>query len=387
MAARLPLPRPVSLGLARPFSAPVRAAAMIVAIAFGAAAVTLASGLAASLNRVQVAADHSGADVVVDGFPGDPSNPGPGNPREAPTTADQHAVTAVLDGQPGTAHYYGVTETDAVVAGVSGLNTLSEFTASPAWSGYELVSGRWFTRPGEAVVPTELLRATDRHLGDTITVTHDGATSTLRIVGEVFDPGNNDFTVLAQAAADARPASWQVGVTDGTDPSAYATAVNADLTALGLTAHVIPSEGPDDLLVIIDALAGLLTLLLVTVAGLGVLNAVVLDVRDRVHDIGIHKALGMTPRQTLTAVLSSVALIGLVGGALGVPAGLVLHGILVPAMGHGAGTELPAVVLSVYHPVQLAVLALGGLALAVAGALLPAGWAASTRTATALRTE
>jgi putative ABC transport system permease protein len=387
MAARLPLPRPVSLGLARPFGAPVRAVAMVVAIAFGAAAVTLASGLATSLNRVQVAADHSGADLVVDAFPGDPSSPDPGNAGQEPTTADQDAVTAVLDGQPGTAHYYGVTETDAVVAGVSGNPRLSEFTASPAWSGYELISGRWFTRPGEAVVPTELLRATDRQLGDTLTVTHDATTSTLRIVGEVFDPGNNDFTVLALAAADARPASWQVAVTDGTNPTAYATAVNADLTALGLTAHVIPSDGPDDLLVIIDALAGLLTLLLVTVAGLGVLNAVVLDVRDRVHDIGIHKALGMTPRQTLTAVLASVALIGLAGGVLGVPAGLVLHGILVPAMGHGAGTELPAAVLSVYHPVQLVVLAVGGLVLAAAGALLPAGWAARTRTATALRTE
>jgi putative ABC transport system permease protein len=337
---------------------------------------------------VQVAADHSGADLVVDGFARDPSNPDPGKAGKEPTTADQDAVTAVLDEQPGTAHYYGVTETDAVVAGVSGNPRLSEFTASPAWSGYELISGRWFTRPGEAVVPTELLRATDRQLGDTLTVTtNDGTTSMLRIVGEVFDPGNNDFTVLAQAAADARPASWQVAVTDGTDPAAYATAARAELTALGLTAHVIPSDGADELVVIIDALAGLLTLLLVTVAGLGVLNAVVLDVRDRVHDIGIHKALGMTPRQTLTAVLASVALIGLVGGVLGVPAGLVLHGILVPAMGHGAGTELPAVVLTVYHPVQLVVLAVGGLVLAVAGALLPAGWAAKTRTATALRTE
>lgn len=387
VAARLPLPRPVSLGLAQPFSAPVRAAAMIVAIAFGAAAVTLASGLATSLHRVQVAADHSGADLVVDGFTRDPSIPGPRKAGKEPTTADQDAVTAILDDQPGTAHYYGVTETDAVVAGVSGNPRLSEFTASPAWSGYELISGRWFTQPGEAVVPTELLLATDRQLGDTLTVTHDGTTSTLRIVGEVFDPGNNDVTVLAQAAADTRPASWQVAVTEGTDPAAYATALSTDLTALGLTAHVIPSEGPDELVVIIDALAGLLTLLLVTVAGLGVLNAVVLDVRDRVHDIGIHKALGMTPRQTLVAVLASVALIGLVGGVLGVPVGLVLHGILVPAMGHGAGTELPAVVLTVYHPVELVMLVLGGLVLAVAGALLPAGWAAKTRTATALRTE
>ncbi|WP_344648549.1 ABC transporter permease [Cryptosporangium japonicum] len=127
--------------------------------------------------------------------------------------------------------------------------------------------------------------------------------------------------------------------------------------------------------------------MLVTVAGLGVLNSVVLDVRDRVHDIGILKALGMTPRQTLLSVLSSVALIGLVGGVIGVPAGVWLHGVLVPAMGHGAGVELPRIVLTVFGPVQLIGIALGGLVLAGAGALLPAGWAAKTRTATALRTE
>jgi putative ABC transport system permease protein len=79
--------------------------------------------------------------------------------------------------------------------------------------------------------------------------------------------------------------------------------------------------------------------------------------------------------------------IGLVGGLLGVPAGLVLHGVLVPAMARGAGTVLPPVTLRVYHPIELAVLVLGGLVIAGAGALLPASWAARTRTATALRTE
>ena len=87
VAARLPLPRPVTLGLARPFSAPARAAAMVLAIAFGAAAVTLAAGLATSLNRIQVAADHSAADLVVDGFgeggpPGAQHTPRPGTEPE-----------------------------------------------------------------------------------------------------------------------------------------------------------------------------------------------------------------------------------------------------------------------------------------------------------------
>jgi len=393
IAARLPLPRPVTLGLARPFSAPVRAAAMVVAIAFGAAAVTLASGLATSLHRIQIAADHTGADLVVAGGPGGAQQqPPPGTGSRpatgpAPESTDPARVTAALEAQDRTGRYLGLHESDATVPGMSGTTRLAEYTDAPGWTGYALVSGRWFTRPGEAVVPTELLRATDSELGDTVTVTTREKTTTFTIVGEVFDPGNNDGLVLTEGGAGFRPDTWQVAVADGTDLGAYAQALGTALDPLGLAVHVEGTGGADELVVIIDALAGLLTLMLVTVAGLGVLNSVVLDVRDRVHDIGIHKALGMTPRQTLTAVLASVALIGLVGGLIGVPAGVWLHGILLPAMGHGAGVELPGVVLSVFGPGQLAVFALGGLVLAAAGAFLPAGWAAKTRTATALRTE
>ena len=196
-----------------------------------------------------------------------------------------------------------------------------------------------------------MLRSTDREIGDSLTLTRDGTPVTLTIVGEVFDPGNNDGLVLTQADPGTTLTTWLVSVADGTDPGEYADTLQQALDPLGLTAHLEGTDGADELVVIIDALAGLLTLMLVTVAGLGVLNAVVLDVRERVHDIGIHKALGMTPRQTLTTVLSSVVLIGLVGGLVGVPAGVVLHGILLPAMGDGAGVELPQVVLSVFGAV------------------------------------
>ncbi len=392
VAARLPLPRPVTLGLARPFSAPARTAAMVLAVAFGAAAVTLATGLATSLNRVQVAADHSAADVFVNGVEGGPLGarvvPKPGTePATRPKAPDPDRVAAVLESQPGTAHWLGYRETDISVPGLTGESSLVEYTANPGWVGYELVSGRWFSRPGEAVVPTELLRSTDREIGDTLTLTRDGESLALTIVGEVFDPGDNDGLVLTQARSGTTLTDWMVGVTDATDATSYADALQQHLDALDLTAHVDGPDGADELVVVIDALAGLLTLMLVTVAGLGILNAVVLDVRDRVHDIGIHKALGMTPRQTLTSVLSSVMSIGLVGGLVGVPAGVVLHGILLPAMARGAGVELPGVVLTVYGPVLLTAFVLGGLLLAVGGALLPAGWAARTRTATALRTE
>lgn len=58
-----------------------------------------------------------------------------------------------------------------------------------------------------------------------------------------------------------------------------------------------------------------------------------------------------------------------------------------PEMGRSVGTTIPPADVDVYGPVLLGVLALAGVVIAVAGALLPAGWAARTRTAQALRAE
>ncbi|MDQ0904991.1 FtsX-like permease family protein [Streptomyces canus] len=95
----------------------------------------------------------------------------------------------------------------------------------------------------------------------------------------------------------------------------------------------------------------------------------------------------MSPRQTVTMVLTSVAATGLVAGAIGVPLGVPLHHLVLPGMGRSTGTEIPAADIDVHGPGILVLLALGGVVIAVAGALLPAGWAARTGTARALRTE
>jgi putative ABC transport system permease protein len=45
------------------------------------------------------------------------------------------------------------------------------------------------------------------------------------------------------------------------------------------------------------SLIRLLTILVAVLAGLGVLNSVLMLTRERVHDLGIFKAVGMTPRR------------------------------------------------------------------------------------------
>jgi putative ABC transport system permease protein len=114
---------------------------------------------------------------------------------------------------------------------------------------------------------------------------------------------------------------------------------------------------------------------------------VLLDTRERVHDLGVLKALGLKPRQTVGMVLASVVLTGLVAGAVGVPLGILLQRTVLPAMAGAAGTRVPGVDLDVFHAPLVLALLVGGLALATLGALAPATWAARARTATALRTE
>jgi putative ABC transport system permease protein len=56
-------------------------------------------------------------------------------------------------------------------------------------------------------------------------------------------------------------------------------------------------------------------------------------------------------------------------------------------MGDAASTALPDSIVDVYGSRKLLLLGCAGIVVAVLGALLPAGWAARTRVATALRAE
>ena len=116
---------------------------------------------------------------------------------------------------------------------------------------------------------------------------------------------------------------------------------NAVFARLGPGDYHQVGSGSGVLLQIISGLVLILTLLLVVVAALGVLNTVVLMTRERVHDLGVFKAVGMTPRQAIEMVVTTVAATGLVAGLIAVPAGMALHNAILPIMGNGAQTAFP----------------------------------------------
>jgi putative ABC transport system permease protein len=133
-------------------------------------------------------------------------------------------------------------------------------------------------------------------------------------------------------------------------------------------------------------------------AGLGVLNAALMATRERVHDLGVFKAVGMTPRQTVAMVTCWVLAPAVIAAAIALPAGLAMQDLLVRQLASSpnsglvtptgsVGMVLPGSFVHVLGGTDLLLLALAGLAIAVAGALGPAGWAAGSRTSAVLRTE
>jgi putative ABC transport system permease protein len=380
LLGHLPLPRAVSLGLAIPFSRPARSFIMATAVAIGTIGGTFAIGLGLSLSGIQQGINlRSPGDVVV---------------GDLTSLIDTARISSAIQAQPGTGRWFASGESSVGVAGLTGSTTVISYQGDSSWASWQLIRGAWFHHTGEATVPTGFLHATGTRIGDTITLTNGSRSTEVKIVGEVLAVRQEGILIVTDRssiaalspAIDPTSVQFNVQIAAGTDPDSYLEGLNERLEPLGVQAAT-NADRLSDTVVAMDALAGALTLLLLAVAGLGVLNVVVLDTRERVHDLGVMSALGMTPRQVMTMIITSVACIGLVSGAAGVPIGMAVHDLVLPFMARAAGTDVPAGDAHVYHLPVLVPLLLGGVVIATAGALLPAAWAARTRTAVALRTE
>jgi putative ABC transport system permease protein len=387
LAARLRLPRPVGMGLAAPFARPARTMVSLAAIAFGATAVIFAFGLSASLGRA-AASQTLSATVPVEIQQNGPG----GGPNQVPTAKQDAAVTAALSAQPGTAHQTTVYLNQVKVTGVPGNANAWAFSGGDSsWLGYGIIAGRWYDAPGQVDVNTAFLTDSGLAIGDTATVGTGTTQVTVHIVGEVFRPDSTPTVfgstqTLPGLATTANVLQWDVGLRPGTSTSGYVQSVNGALGGNSPWAATTQKGGTKFYTVAVG-LVGLLALMVAVAAGLGVLNTVLMTTRDRVHDLGIFKALGMRPGQLLTMVVCWIAGPAVIAAAIAAPVAVALNTATVHAMASTAHTGVPADVTQVFPPGRLALLSLAALAIAVIGALAPASWAARARPAVALRTE
>jgi putative ABC transport system permease protein len=390
LAARLNLPRPVGLGLAAPFARPARTLVTLAAVAFGATAVIFAFGLHSSLGKAKEAQTLA-ATVPVQV---QPVAPGAG-PNQLPSDGQVTAAAAAIGAQPGTAHknaeYGGQVKVEGITQPVNAL----VYSGPTSWMGYALIAGHWYNGPGQVDVNTVFLTDSGLSVGDTLAVYPQGADGagtpvTVRIAGEIFYPSSDPhlFAAASTLPGTAVPGNlwqWNIGLKPGVSAGAYSQSLNARLGS----GSPFQATGPDggQFYVIAIALIGLLSLMVAVASGLGVLNTVLMTTRDRVHDLGIFKALGMRPGQVLVMVTCWVVGPAVIAAVIAAPAAVLLNTATLRAMAATAHTGVPASFTDVYPVPRLALLSLAAVVIAVVGALLPATWAARARPATALRAE
>ncbi|MFA1545016.1 ABC transporter permease [Actinomadura chokoriensis] len=377
--ARTRLPVPAFLGLSLPIARPARTALTLAGLCLGVTAVTMGFGLQQTVSKILTAdtEGHTSVNVGID-------------PRSQGSGLSEQQMLALLRAQPGTAHVMSFRSLPVRISGLpSGLSAETYSGDYRPFLGDNLVRGRWFAGRGELVVTEAFLRRNSLDVGATLTLQTDGGQATVRIVGAF---AHSDTTRLMLDAAslpssagglDQRP--FSVIVKPGTDPAAYAGRINASAASSGLFAEATEPDLSNG--AVFGGLSALFSLIICTAAGLGVLNSVLLSARERSRDLGVLKAIGMAPRQVVLMMVTSMAALGVVAGALGAPLGVLAHRGVMALTGEMLNSGMAQSWIHVYTWTLLLPPACAGLLVAVLGAWGPAVRAAATRTATVLRSE
>jgi putative ABC transport system permease protein len=258
--------------------------------------------------------------------------------------------------------------------------------------GFQLLSGRWYGGPGEVVVQQGFLRDTGLHVGDRFDAAALGQSLSLQVAGEDFGVINGghvvrmDWSTYQQLRPGAEPDTYLVKLAPGTDAAAFADRIeSADPQHLGAQVNSSNLAGP---LGPARQVVAVLAVVLALIAMVGVFNTILFNTRERSHELATLKAIGMAPGRLIVMVLVSAGFIGLLAGLVGIPLGLRIHYSVLTRLGSALGTDLPGIAYDVFHPpAVLAALALGGILLAVIGALIPARAAARASVTSTLQTE
>jgi putative ABC transport system permease protein len=165
-----------------------------------------------------------------------------------------------------------------------------------------------------------------------------------------------------------------------------------ELTALLRDRHELATGDDDDfnvfdqtqLLEAASSIAGTLTLLLggiaaisLVVGGIGIMNIMLVSVRERTREIGIRKAIGARGRDILAQFLVEALTLSLLGGVIGIVVGLLVSAFIGQLAGWGF----------TFNPTTVVVALLFSLAVGVVFGVWPARQAARLDPINALRYE
>jgi putative ABC transport system permease protein len=243
---------------------------------------------------------------------------------------------------------------------------------------------------GSVIVPRSLADQVGIHLGDTLNFATGPTPTRLRVVGIVAHsiPAGAQEAILmgwsdALGAFGATGADFYAVRYAPGQEAASRDALDAAATQYALEPNDVSrvqgtvGDALDRIFRLLDALA----LIAVLVAGLGMANTYSMSVLERVREIGVLRATGMTSRQVWGMVVVEAGLLGIFGAIVGAVVGLIVGALLVAWSSAGFGL--------VFEPpwASIALAVVFGVVISIAASIYPAGLASRLSIVRALQHE
>ncbi|HUQ44434.1 MAG TPA: FtsX-like permease family protein [Candidatus Limnocylindria bacterium] len=301
-----------------------------------------------------------------------------------PVAADE-GVREALEGVPNVALVTPVASFDLAFRGmrvdaaaVSGADFLADGRLTMV-SGDRVTALTALDGGGAAILPEGLAKSLDLAIGDPMHIPVDGTRSLdLRVAGIVQRsmPGTSGEAILVGwkdateslgvAGADAFAVRFVPGTAEIARPALRETARTYALEANPIErVQGAVAEALGRVFGVFDALA----IVAVIVAALGIVNTLTMGVVERIREIGVLRAIGMSRRQVMRMVVVEATILGIVGVVLGSFAGLAAGALLLQL---GGGLSNPGGI----PWVPISVAAVLGLGLPALAAIYPARMAA-----------
>lgn len=266
-----------------------------------------------------------------------------------------------------------------------------------------LTEGSGPTSAAEFALEVTSAEASGLSVGDTTTLIVGGELTDATLTGVVdlgaslagatvvfLDPA----TAESVYAGDGRVPTISVFVSDGASPDAVVADIDAALAGVAKPGTVEAVSGEvlrEETRTEIDGMLGFVETFLLIFAGISlfvggfiIANTFAMTVRQRQREFALLRAVGASPLQVFTSILVQAAVVGLLGGVLGIAGGLGLV-TAIKALFESLGMDLSG---EIPLTTTMVVLSLGvGLVVSVASAALPARRAALVPPVEAMRDE
>jgi predicted lysophospholipase L1 biosynthesis ABC-type transport system permease subunit len=255
-----------------------------------------------------------------------------------------------------------------------------------------IVEGREPRAPDEVALGRDTMSRAAAKLGDEVRVSGSSGELNLRVTGQVVIPTDDDGYPLAEGAVVHPDVVEEFGLADSFEVLAVRVrdgagdAVYERMSSFGDDGGPPQRPSPPaeiEKLEQVRRLPQLLAGFMVLLGLVAIAHAIVVSVRRGRHDLGVLRAVGFRGRDVGATVAWQAVALAVVGGAIGLPLGVLLGRFVWRSVAEGTGVrtvyELPAVAVLLAIPVAALI--------AVLAALVPARRAARLHPSELLRAE